>query len=101
MAREVLTGKEIVELTPEENEEVVLWTFGGSGFQVEEVGMGRTCLRTCLRASWVAQRFRAAFSPGSDPGDSGLSPTSGSLRGACFYHCLCLCLSLSFCVSHE
>lgn len=28
-----------VELTPEENEEEVLWMPGGSGFQAEEVGM--------------------------------------------------------------
>ena len=26
-------------------------------------------------ATWVAQRFRAAFSPGRDPGDPGSSPT--------------------------
>lgn len=45
VAREVLTGKGTAELTPEENEEVVLWISGGSGFQVEEVGMGMTCLR--------------------------------------------------------
>ena len=27
------------------------------------------------RAAWVAQQFSAAFSPGHDPGDPGLSPT--------------------------
>ena len=32
---------------------------------------------------------------------SGISPTLGSLRGACFSLCLSLCLSLSVCVSHE
>ena len=46
-----------------------------------------------------------AFGPGCDPGDPGLSPTSGCLHGACFSLCLCLCLtlslSLSLCVSHE
>ena len=36
-----------------------------------------------------------AFGPGRDPGDPGLSPTSGSRHGACFSLCLCLCLSLS------
>ena len=41
--------------------------------------------------SRVAQRFSAAYGPGSDPGDPESSPTSGSLHGAC----LCLCLSLS------
>ena len=46
-------------------------------------------------AAQVAQRFSAAFSPGRDPGDRGLSPTSGSLHGACFSLCLCLRLSLS------
>lgn len=45
MAREVLTGKGIAELTPEENEDLVLWLSGGSGFQAQEVGMGMTCLR--------------------------------------------------------
>ena len=34
------------------------------------------------RAVPVAQWFSAAFSPGRDPGDLGLSPTSGSLQGA-------------------
>ena len=42
---------------------------------------------------------------GCDPGVPGSSPTSGSLREACFSLCLCLCpslsLSLSLCVSHE
>ena len=58
-------------------------------------------LQKRVRAARVAQRFSAAFSPGRDPGDSGLSPTSGSLHGACFSLCLCLCLSLTFalCVS--
>lgn len=45
VAREVLTGKGIAELTPEENEDLVLWLSGGSGFQAQEVGMGMTCLR--------------------------------------------------------
>ena len=45
-------------------------------------------------AAWVAQWFSTAFSLGHDPGDWGLSPTSGSLHGACFSLCLCLCLSL-------
>ena len=47
------------------------------------------------RDPWVAQRFSAAFSPGRDSGDPGLSPTSSFLHGACFSLCLCLCLSLS------
>ena len=51
-----------------------------------------------LWAALVAQRFSAACSPGRDPGDPGWSPTSGSLRGACFSLCLCLCLSLSLCL---
>ena len=38
------------------------------------------------------------FGPGRDPGVPGLSPTLGSLHGACFSLCLCLCLSLSLCV---
>ena len=42
------------------------------------------------RAARGAQRFRAAFSPGHDPGDLGSSPTSGSLYGACFSLCLYL-----------
>ena len=44
-----------------------------------------------------------AVSPGPDPGVPRLSPSSGSLHGACVSLCLCLCppLSLSLCVSHE
>ncbi|CAD7677426.1 unnamed protein product [Nyctereutes procyonoides] len=42
-------------------------------------------------AAWMAQQFSAAFSPGRDPGDPGSSPALGSLRGACFSLCLCLC----------
>ena len=55
----------------------------------------------------MARWFSAVFSPGCDLGDPGLSPTLGSLHGACFSLCLCLCLSLSLslsfslCVSHE
>ena len=52
-----------------------------------------------IGAAWVAQRFSAAFSPGCDPGDPGSSPTSGSLRGACFSLCLCLLPFLSLCLS--
>ena len=51
------------------------------------------------RATQVAQRFSAAFSPKPDPGGLGLSPTLGSLHGACFSlylsHSLSLSLSLS------
>ena len=39
------------------------------------------------------------FRPGHDPGVPGLSPTSGSLHGACFSLCLCLCFSSSPCLS--
>ena len=52
-------------------------------------------LRKADGAALVAQQFSAAFSPGHDPGVPGLSPTSGSLHGACFSLYLCLCLSLS------
>ena len=45
---------------------------------------------TQFRAAPVAWRFSATFSLGCDPGDPGLSPTAGSLHGACFSHCLCL-----------
>ena len=48
-----------------------------------------------IRATLMAQRFGAAFSPGYDLGDPGSSSTSGSLHGVCFFLCLCLCLSLS------
>ena len=51
-------------------------------------------LKDTLRANWVAQRFSATFDPGCDPGDLGVSPTLGSLHGACFSLCLCLCLSV-------
>ena len=37
--------------------------------------------------------WASAFGSGRDP-VRGSSPTSGSLRGACFSLCLCLCLSL-------
>ena len=46
---------------------------------------------------WVAHGLAPAFGPGPDPGDPGLSLTSGSLHGACFS--LCLCLYLSLCIS--
>lgn len=45
MAREVLTGRGTVELTPEENEEVAIQASGGSGFQAEEVGIGMPYFR--------------------------------------------------------
>ena len=47
----------------------------------------------------AGQRFSAAFSSGRDPRVRGSSPTSGSMHGACFSLCPCLCLSLS--VLHE
>ena len=53
------------------------------------------------RVARVAQQFSTAFSPGPDPGDLGLSPTSGSLVGPASPFALCLCLSLSLFVSHE
>ena len=42
-----------------------------------------------------------AFGSGRDPGDPGSSPTSSSLRGACFSLCLCLCLFLCVCLMNE
>ena len=42
---------------------------------------------------WL-RRLSSAFGSGHDPGVLGLSPTPGSLHGACFSLCLCLCLSL-------
>ena len=56
-------------------------------------------LKQLIRGAWVAQQFSAALSPGPDPGNLGSSPTSGSLHGAGFPLGLCLCLSLSLCVS--
>ena len=53
------------------------------------------------RAAQVAQWYGIGFGPEPDPGDLGLSPMSGSLRGACFSLCLCLCLSVCLCVSNE
>ena len=55
--------------------------------------------KLAIRAGGVTQWFSSAFSPGPDPGDPGLCPTSGSLQGACFSLCLCLCLSLSLSLS--
>ena len=40
-------------------------------------GGGGRYFKTILRAAQVAQRFSAAFGPGCDPGDPGLSPMSG------------------------
>ena len=45
----------------------------------------------------MAQWLSSAFGSGRDLGVQGSSPTSGSLREACFSLCVCLCLSL--CVS--
>ena len=53
-----------------------------------------------LGAALVAQWFSAAFRPGRDPGDLGLGPAWGSLRGTCFSLCLDLCFSLSLSLSH-
>ena len=48
---------------------------------------------------WLSS-WAPAFGPGGhDPRVPELSPTLGSLHGACFSLCLCLCFSL--CVSHE
>ena len=64
------------------------------------------CLHACslsqinkIRAARVAQGFSTTFGPGRGPRDLGLSPTSGSLHGACFS--LSVSLPLSVCVSHE
>ena len=46
-------------------------------------------------SGWVS-----AFGSGPDPRFTGSSATLGSLHSACFSS-LCLCLCLSFCVSHE
>uniref|UniRef100_A0A8I3PVD7 Leucine, glutamate and lysine rich 1 n=2 Tax=Canis lupus familiaris TaxID=9615 RepID=A0A8I3PVD7_CANLF len=45
---------------------------------------------------WLSGRA-SAFRPGHGPGVLGSSPALGSLHGACFSFCLCLCFSL--CVS--
>ena len=47
---------------------------------------------------WLSD-WTSAFSSSGDPRVLELSPASGSLQGACFSPCLCVCLSLS--VSHE
>ena len=49
-------------------------------------------------AAWVAQLFSTAFSPRHDPEDSGSSPTSGSLCGACEPDSPSACVSASVCV---
>ena len=49
-------------------------------------------------SGWLSG-WASAFGSGHDPGIWGWSPTSGSLRGACFSLCLYLCLSV--CVSRE
>ena len=64
---------------------------GYSSLQLRE----EISLKIQMWAAPVAQRFGAACSLGCDPGGPGSSPTSGSLRGACFSLSLCLCLSLS------
>ena len=43
--------------------------------------------------------WASPFGSGHNSGVWGLSPTSGSLQGACFS--LCLCLYLTLCVFHE
>ena len=56
------------------------------------------------RDTWVAQRLGAYLQVRSWSQDLGLSPALGSLQGACFSlfsFCLCLCFSLSVCISHE
>ena len=55
-------------------------------------GLNVYCPNSCIKAltpgslglnRWVAQRFSTYLQPGHDPGVPGLSPTSGSLHGAC------------------
>ena len=62
----------------------------------------KICISMCydktkeMWEAWVAQLVKClttGFTSGHDPGVLGLSPTSGSLHGACFSLCLC--------VSHE
>ena len=53
-----------------------------------------------LRAPGWLSGLVPAFDPGSDPGVPGLSPTSGSLYGACFSLSY-VSVSLSLCVSHD
>ena len=43
--------------------------------------------------TWVAQWLSVCLGLRYDPGVLGLSPTSGSLQGACVSLCLCLCVS--------
>ena len=47
------------------------------------------------RDAWVAQRLSACLWLRAYPRFPSLSPKSGSLHGACFSPCLCLCLSMS------
>ena len=49
--------------------------------------------------AWVAQWLSIYLWLQLWPRILGLSPTSGSLHGACFFLCLCLCLSLYVCLS--
>ena len=49
--------------------------------------------------AWVAQQLSVCLGLRARSSGLGWSPKSGSLQGACFSFCLCLCFSL--CVSHE
>ena len=52
-------------------------------------------------AAWVAQQFSAAFSPGPDPGDLGLSPTWEAPCMEPASPSACVSASVCVCVSHE
>ena len=54
---------------------------------------------TILRMPWGLSGRVSAFSSECDPGVLGSSPTLGSPHGACFFLCLCLCLSVLLCLS--
>ena len=75
----------------------------------KEAGVGKTSLCNNDGKVWIRQGYHGnfereqeripgwlsglgpAFGLGHGPGVLGLSPTSGSLHGACFSLCLCLC----------
>ena len=57
--------------------------------------------KSLREAAGVTQWFSTTFSSGCDPGDPGSSPTSGSLHGAYFSLCLCLCFSPSVSLMNE
>ena len=75
------------------------WKHDAQWKKPDTKGHGSTYMKCPRQGHRGGSAVASAFGSGRDPRVQGSSPASGSLQGACFSVCLCLCPSL--CVSHE